>query len=145
MTGIEATIEGRLLDGHAEVLAETAACADVVASQDARPLSDGADLRNRLRAVFAEAGLKRAFATVLTDTVESAGFSLPAPPVPSPPYVVVTSRGPVLRATIAPGRVVVRLDVFTIVDDGDTQTYERVDGVETTVSLVSDDTSTRSP
>jgi hypothetical protein len=34
--------------------------------------------------------------------------------VPEPPYLAVTSRGPVLRATLPEGRLVVVVGVFTV-------------------------------
>lgn len=50
--------------------------------------------------------------------------SLVADPVPAPPYVVVTSRGPVLRATMPRRRVVITVAVFQV-NRGSPVTYER--------------------
>ena len=76
---------------------------------------------------------------VLADAVAATGHQLSASPVSAPPYVIVTSRGPMLRGTIDPGRLVVRFDAFTITDstptDDSRTTYRRRSGVELVVSL----------
>jgi hypothetical protein len=43
-----------------------------------------------------------------------AGGRLQADPVPAPPYVVVTSVGPLLRATLEAGRLVVTVRAFRV-------------------------------
>ena len=55
-----------------------------------------------------------AFPAVLRECVAAAGGQLRAEPVAAPPYVVVTSVGPVLRATLDEGRLVVTLRVFAV-------------------------------
>jgi len=72
------------------------------------------------------------------DAVEATGYDLRASPVAGPPYVVVTSCGPVLRATIDPGRLVIRFDAFEVVRDSDpdrSSAYRRLDGTQLEVSL----------
>ena len=54
-------------------------------------------------------------AEVLAAAVDAAGYTLPATPVPAPPYVVVTSTGPVLRGTVDDGRLLVGIDCFEVV------------------------------
>ncbi|AGB37405.1 hypothetical protein [Natronococcus occultus] len=81
-----------------------------------------------------EANLLEELAALLADVVEAADCELRASPVPAPPYVTVTSRGPVLRATVDPGRLVIRLDAFEVVRDP-VPAYRRLDGVEVDVSL----------
>jgi hypothetical protein len=66
------------------------------------------------RAVLSEAGLLAAYPSVLAECVAAAGGELRAEPVPAPPYVTVTSVGPVLRATLDGGRLVVTLAVFDV-------------------------------
>jgi hypothetical protein len=44
----------------------------------------------------------------------AAGGQLQAEPVAAPPYVAVTSVGPVLRATLPGGRLVVTVRVFAV-------------------------------
>lgn len=67
-----------------------------------------------LRALLADRSLLDALPGVLAESVAAAGYDLPAVPVPAPPYVAVTSVGPVLRATLPPGRLVVTLRVFDV-------------------------------
>lgn len=51
----------------------------------------------------------------LQTAAETLGEPLTGTPVPAPPYVVVTSRGPMCRGTLADGhRVVVLLELFGI-------------------------------
>lgn len=87
-----------------------------------------------LRTGLEEAGLLEGLASLLADAVAAADCELPASPVPAPPYVTVTSRGPVLRATIDRGRLVVRLEAFEVVR-APVPAYRRLDGVDVYVSL----------
>ncbi|WP_312909268.1 hypothetical protein [Natronosalvus caseinilyticus] len=106
-------IERRLCDEHGGVLRRLEACADAVSQAwPAETVTERAAVVDPLRAELEASGLLQAFPPLLDDLVESAGYALPARPVAAPPYVVVTSRGPLLRATVEPGRLVVRLDVF---------------------------------
>ncbi|MFC7232851.1 hypothetical protein ACFQMM_18595 [Saliphagus sp. GCM10025308] len=106
-------IERRLCDEHGGVLRRLEASADAVSEAwPAETVTERVAVVEPLQAELEAAGLLWAFPPILVDLVESAGYALPARPVAAPPYVVVTSRGPVLRATVEPGRLVVRLDVF---------------------------------
>lgn len=67
------------------------------------------------RAVLDDQGLIAKLPELLATAVDAAGYDLPATPVPAPPYVAITSTGPVLRATVAEGRLVVRIDCFEVV------------------------------
>ncbi|MFC3958218.1 hypothetical protein [Halovivax cerinus] len=76
--------------------------------------------------------------TVLTDLVDALGHELSAPVVPAPPYVVVTSTGVVLRATLPAGRLVIALEPFTIERDAsatDAPTYRRRTDLATEVCV----------
>lgn len=68
-----------------------------------RPASPSAPLRSAL----ADAGVLDRCPAVLAALVDAAGFELPFEPAAAPPYVVVTSEGLLLRATVATGRLVV--------------------------------------
>ncbi|APX95885.1 hypothetical protein [Natronorubrum daqingense] len=84
------------------------------------------------------AGVLEYLPRVLVDVVEAIGCELRAQPVAAPPYVVVTSCGPILRATIDPGRLVIRFDAFEVVRNCDPRqppAYRRQDGVRVHVSL----------
>ncbi|WP_238392176.1 hypothetical protein [Halorussus amylolyticus] len=114
-----------VLDAHAGTVEIVLACADAVASEwpDGSATDRGAvadPLRRALEAADAWARLPDA----LAGAVRAAGFSLSAPPVAAPPYVAVTSRGPVLRATVPAGRLVVLLCTFDV-ERGDSTRYVR--------------------
>lgn len=129
----------RIRDEHADVVAAIGQSADRVVDpwDTARTTDRDAVVEGQRRALEAT-GLLARLPLVLSDVVTATGYSLPARPVAEPPYVVVTSRGPVLRATIAPGRLVIRFDVFDVVRDGGpdrSPAYRRRNGVAVTVSL----------
>jgi hypothetical protein len=108
---------------RADVVAAVATCADAVAdSWDRDWTDDASDVADRLEACLSENGVLGVLPGVLADAADAAGGELQAAPVAAPPYVVVTSRGPMLRATLDAGRLVVRFDVFRVTDDG---RYER--------------------
>lgn len=52
---------------------------------------------------------------LLYTAVDTTGYDLRGDPVPAPPYLVVTSRGPVCRGTLEDGRrLVVLLELFEV-------------------------------
>ncbi|ELY69565.1 hypothetical protein C489_04691 [Natrinema versiforme JCM 10478] len=115
------------------------ACADAIADPwDTSRTTDGDAVADGLHRALEEGGILQVLPGVLADVVAATGYDLQADPVPGPPYVVVTSRGPVLRATIDPGRLVIRFDAFEIVRDADPgrkPAYRRLDGIQVSVSL----------
>ncbi|RQH03151.1 hypothetical protein [Natrarchaeobius oligotrophus] len=132
-------VRRRVRDRHGAVVDGVGACADrVAATWTGDRTADGVAVSDPLRESLERDGLLERFPDVLADLVEAAGCRLRARPVPAPPYVVVTSRGPMLRATIDPGRLVVRFDVFEVArGDGTvpTATYRRRNDVRVVVSL----------
>lgn len=119
---------------HRDVIAAIDDCADSVAtSWDGDRTMDRGALVGHLEAALEGAGVLEDLPTVLSDAVAATGWDLPAEPVAAPPYVVVTSRGPVLRATVDPGRLVLRFDAFDVTRRP--TAYRRRDGVELVVSL----------
>lgn len=118
---------------HADVLAGVGACADAVAdSWDDPTIDDGAALARALESCLAESGVLDALPGVLAAAVRAAGGTLSAEPVAAPPYVAVTSRGPVLRATLDGGRLVVELRAFRLTEE---TRYERRGGVAVQASV----------
>jgi len=104
-----------LLTDREVVVEGTLECAERVASSwSGGWTTDREAVVEPLRAALSEAGLLGAYPSVLAECVAAAGGELRAEPVPAPPYVTVTSRGPVLRATLDPDRLVVTLAVFGI-------------------------------
>jgi len=106
----------RLLADHSGTVAEVIDAADGVA--DGRGSPAGADaLTGSLRAELDRRDATSRLLGALADAVDAVGGDLPHDPVPEPPYLAVTSRGPVLRATLEAGRLVVVVRVFRVARD----------------------------
>lgn len=124
----EAAARDHVREQYPALPASVGDCADAVADGWAREWTADRDaVVGPLRAELRTRGLLARFPVVLAGAAAAAGYELPADPVPAPPYVVVTSRGPVLRATVADGRLVVRFDVFAV-RRADGVRYVRADG-----------------
>jgi hypothetical protein len=118
----------RVLADHRRAVAGAVAAAASVA--DAWPGGGTADrgaVVGPLRAALAAEGIDRALVGALVDAVDAAGYDLRADPVAAPPYLAVTSTGPVLRATVADGRLVVAVETFAVDRSGPTPRYVRRD------------------
>lgn len=103
----------QLLAEHATTLSAVIGVADeVAAGRDGR--RESAAVRETLSTALSAADLERPLLAALDDAVAAIGESLPHEPVPEPPYLAVTGRGPVLRATPAAGRLVVVVGVFAV-------------------------------
>lgn len=116
-----AAARDHLLASHADTIAEAFAAADAITTDwrtldDGRPATPDNDaLVRSLRGKLDDCGVLETLPGVLAGAVDAAGYALPATPVPAPPYVVVTSTGPVLRGTVDDGRLVVEIDCFEVV------------------------------
>lgn len=111
---------------HADLLATVEQCADAVAAGwDGETTTDRSAVVPPLEAALRRSGVFDRLPAVLVGAVSAVGDRLRAQPVAGPPYVVVTSVGPVLRATLADRRLVVTLGVFTVRRDGDGPRYAR--------------------
>ncbi|WP_092903672.1 hypothetical protein [Halostagnicola kamekurae] len=112
-------------------------CADAVSeSWDDDSVADRRHVVEPMQSALESAGILERLPVVLSDAVEAAGYELPATPVASPPYVVLTSRGPLCRATVEPGRILIRFDAFSVSRTPE-PVYRRRDGVQVSVSLES--------
>lgn len=129
----------RILEDHDAVIAEIERCADAVADAwDGAETSAREHVTDAMGAALEATGTLERLPAVLADAVEAAGGDLRAPPVAAPPYVVVTSRGPMLRATLETGRLVIRFDAFEVVRRSgadELPTYRRQDDLRLTISL----------
>ncbi|MDF9746582.1 hypothetical protein [Natrinema salsiterrestre] len=129
----------RIQSEHVSIVDGIGACADAVADPwDTSRTTDREVVVDGLDRILGETGILEALPAVLADAIDATGYDLQAPPVPRPPYVVVTSRGPVLRATIDPGRLVIRFDAFDVVRNSVPDrrpAYRRRDGIGVAVSL----------
>ena len=108
-------VRERLLTEHRPALERVFACADFVATQwDGDSVTDSAAVVAPFRRALQAADGLEPLAFALADSVAVAGYALSARPVPAPPYVVVTSRGVLLRATLPEGRLVATVSAFEV-------------------------------
>jgi hypothetical protein len=120
------TVRSYLHREHGDLLATVEQCADAVAARwDGETTSDRSAVVPPLRAALRESGVAERLPGLLTGAVSAVGGELRAPPVAAPPYVVVTSVGPVLRATLTDRRLVVTIGVFTVRRDAEGPRYAR--------------------
>lgn len=115
--GAEAVRE-RLRGEHRAFLDAVAAAAGRTAdSWDAPAARDRAAVVEPFERALRRTGTLDAAPAAVAAAVDAAGGRLRADPVPSPPYVAVTARGVVLRATADVGRVVVTVAPFAVARD----------------------------
>ena len=114
MNDPERAVRSHLVETRAGFLRTVAACADRAAAGWDDPPTDGRAVADALRDELAAAGVLERCPGVLVDAAAAAGHRLAADPVPAPPYVTVTSLGPVLRAPLPTGRLVVTVEAFTV-------------------------------
>ncbi|MGM0606671.1 MAG: hypothetical protein ACQETB_13500, partial [Halobacteriota archaeon] len=113
-------VESRCLHAHGETISAIERCADALVSEwdrddCGRPYTtDRSAIIQQLPAVLDRAGVPAALCELLVDVTGAIGADLPATPTPTPPYVVVSSTGPMVRATIPAGRLVVQFELFAI-------------------------------
>ncbi|WP_254862694.1 hypothetical protein [Halovivax gelatinilyticus] len=120
-------VRSHLQTEYRSLLDGVESCADtVVDTWDEDGVSDRRAVTEPFERFLRDADILDVLPTVLDSTVSQLGYELAAPPVAAPPYVVVTSRGLVLRATIPPGRLVVEIECFGLTR-GERLTYDRLD------------------
>ena len=115
-----------VLGSHHETLVAVLQCADSVAPgrDRAAGVTDGRRLAANLERELRGEGVLRAFPNLLSGGAAAAGYQLPATPVAAPPYVAVTSVGPVARATIGNRRLVIAVEAFGV-ERGERAQYVR--------------------
>ncbi len=125
MTDRESTVRDHLGQSHADSLRSVSECADAVADCWEGPATTDRDrVVGPMRRALESAGTLSRFPQLLASTAGALGEDLSASPVAAPPYVLVTSVGPVLRATLSRDRLVVTLRVFDV-QRGATTRYRR--------------------
>lgn len=130
----EELLTQELWENHGKLFAAVDSCADrVVAEWAGELVEDRQAIVEPLEAALERHGVWRRLPAVLETAVTVLDLELVASPVPAPPYVVVSSRGPVLRGTTTASRVVMTLTVFELLDTGDE--YRRTDGLTVDVEL----------
>lgn len=110
----ERAVRSHLAETRAGLLRTVAACADRAADGWDRAPTDGRAVADALGDELAAAGVLERCPGVLEDAAAAAGHQLAADPVPAPPYVTVTGLGPVLRAPLPRGRLVVTVEAFAV-------------------------------
>jgi len=118
MTGDASAARAYLLDAGRGELERVLDCADAVAASwggDATPERER--VVGPMRAALNRTGLLAAFPGMLRGAVCAADRGLRGDPVAAPPYVAVTSVGPVLRGTTDAGRLVVTVRAFAVERD----------------------------
>lgn len=108
-------VERRLRARHGETLARVEACAaEVVTTWGGPSTTDPAMIRQGLKRVLSNRGVLPTLLEMLQTAFEGLRYDLPSNLVAAPPYVTVTSVGPVLRGTVEDGRLLVTIGVFEI-------------------------------
>jgi hypothetical protein len=129
-TGPAERARRRILDRHGAVVDRVDECAaDVAATWEGDTVTDRSRVVDPFERRLRDAGVLSLLPAALADAVDAAGYDLAAEPVAAPPYVVVTSTGPVLRATVADGRLVVAFRPFEVVRDRDGDDGDESGGV----------------
>ncbi|GAA0463570.1 hypothetical protein MUK72_08035 [Halococcus dombrowskii] len=114
----EQAVHGAVLDDHGSLLETILDCADeVVASWDNEGTTERRHVVEPFKNALADRDVTGRLPALLVDAVAALGEELPAEPVAAPPYLTVTSVGPVLRATLADARLVMTIRVFAIERD----------------------------
>ncbi|WP_168215867.1 hypothetical protein [Halorussus ruber] len=131
-----ASARNHVLESNAETVEAVLECADSVAEEWDGEAATGRDaVADSLRAQLEAEEVWSQLPDVLAGAVRAAGGSLSATPVAAPPYVVATSRGPMLRATLDGGRLVVLFHVFDVAD-GDEAAIRYTRGATTPAEAV---------
>jgi hypothetical protein len=109
-------VRRRILDEHRDTVAAVVEAGAVVASGvDDWPVTDGDQIRRPLDAVLGDRGLDSPLLGLLGTGADALETEIEGQPVAAPPYLVVTSRGPLCRGTLADGeRLVVELSLFAV-------------------------------
>jgi len=116
MTTAESAVRARVFDTHRETLRSLIdAGRTVAASWSGRRATDATAVRAPLERVVEKRGLNGALLEMLRVGVDALGTDAKGTPLPAPPYVVVTSRGPLCRVTVSDGRrLVIAVELFEV-------------------------------
>ena len=100
----EADVRAAIADAHRETLAAVVDAGRTVArTWSDETVSEADAVADPLERELRERGLAADLLATLDTGAASVGESIRGSPVPAPPYLAVTSRGPVCRATLSGG------------------------------------------
>lgn len=102
----ETEIRGYILENHHTTIESIMNCADRIEGSE--------PVKETLRHELESQNLYEDMLRVLEDVVEHHEIDLKASPVTKPPYIVVTSLGPILRISTSDRRIVLKIRVFNI-------------------------------
>lgn len=120
-------IRRRILADHGGTVRAVLAAADAVAETwDDDSAIDRSAVSGPLERELDRRDLGGPLVALLEAAVGAAGGTLAADPVAAPPYLAVTGRGPLLRATLEGGRLLVAIAAFEV--RRDPVRYVRADG-----------------
>lgn len=116
MTEAEAVVRRTILDTHEETLTQVVEAGRMVAADWGRDtVRESGAVVDPLETLLDERGLSTQLLDVLSTAVGATDSTLSGTPVAAPPYLVVTSRGPLCRGTLADGRrLLVELVLFGV-------------------------------
>lgn len=109
-------IRRRLLAAHTKTISDVVDTgAAVAAAIEEWPLTDGDAIRVPLNRLLHHRGLSTPLLATLETGAEAIGEEIHGAPVAAPPYFLITSRGPLCRATLASDRrLVIEFELFKV-------------------------------
>ncbi|MDS0220560.1 hypothetical protein NDI54_04250 [Haloarcula sp. S1AR25-5A] len=116
MTQSESTIRTRLLEAHPDTLQSVidAGCS-VATAWPAETVQEPGAVTDPLEHLLRKRGLAEDLLGMLQSGTAAIGETVQGRLIPAPPYLVVTSRGPICRGTMSDGRrLVVLLELFAV-------------------------------
>jgi hypothetical protein len=116
VTQPESTIRTRFLEAHRETLQSVIdAGSSVATAWPGDTVQESGAVTEPLKHLLRERELAEDLLRLLRTGTAAIGETVQGTPIPAPPYLVVTSRGPICRGTISDGRrLVVLLELFTV-------------------------------
>jgi len=109
------SLDKAILRAHRPCLAAVVDAGADVAAGLTEPVTDPGAVRGPLDRQLRDRGLPGELLGMLDTAADAARGTVQGQPVAAPPYLTVTSRGPVCRATLADGRrLVVTCAVFAV-------------------------------
>lgn len=116
MSQLESTIRTRLLESHREILQSVIhAGRSVATAWPTDDVQESGAVTEPLEHLLREQGLAADLLGMLQTGTAVMGETVQGRPIPAPPYLVITSRGPICRGTLSDGRrLVVALELFAV-------------------------------